>query len=282
MRQGADDPPMDAARAFRELIRVPEPDIDLARGALCIARIEYPRLLPDRTLAALDELAARSGAAGLDDGLRILHRLREFLFAEEGFRGNADDYYDPRNSCLNDVLERRLGIPITLALVVMEVGARVGLRIKGIGLPGHFVVGAQLEADSVLLDPFNGGAVLTPDGAHRVVSRAVGRPVKLTEENFAPCSRRQILGRMLGNLKAVYVSRREWTKALATIECLLTVEADVPAHRRDRGSVLVKLGQFHRGVADWERYLTENLDAPDTEAVRQQLRRVREGLAALN
>ena len=217
---------MDASRAFGELVRVPEPEIDLARGALCIARIEHPDLIVEHALKQLDELASRSGAAGLGDELRILHRLREFLFAEEGFRGNADDYYDPRNSCLNDVLDRRLGIPITLALVTMEVGARVGLRIQGIGLPGHFVVGARVDTDSVLLDPFNGGAVLTIDGAHKVVARAVGRSVKLTEASFLPCSRRQILARMLNNLKAIYVSRREWTKALETIECLLAVDAD--------------------------------------------------------
>jgi regulator of sirC expression with transglutaminase-like and TPR domain len=211
---------MDTARALAEIVRAPEPEIDLTRGALCIARIEHPHLAADPVVAELDALAARSGAAGLGDALRILHRLREFLFAEEGFRGNADDYYDPRNSCLNDVLERRLGIPITLGLVVMEVGARVGLRIQGIGLPGHFVVGAEVDTDSVLLDPFNGGAVLTRDGAHRVVARAVGRPVKLTEETFRPCSRRQILTRMLANLKAVYVSRRD----------------RVPARRGGRGS----------------------------------------------
>jgi regulator of sirC expression with transglutaminase-like and TPR domain len=273
---------MDASRAFGELVRVSEPEIDLARGALCIARIEHPDLIVEHAVKQLDELALRSGAAGLGDELRILHRLREFLFAEEGFRGNADDYYDPRNSCLNDVLDRRLGIPITLALVTMEVGARVGLSIQGIGLPGHFVVGARVGADSVLLDPFSGGAVLTLDGAHKVVARAVGRSVKLTDESFLPCSRRQILARMLNNLKAVYVSRREWPKALETIECLLAVDADCAAHVRDRGSVLVKLGQFHRGVADWDRYLRENAAGPDAEAVRQQLRRVREGLAALN
>src|SRR5262245_45725697 len=273
---------MDVARAFAELVRGPEPELDLARGALCIARIEHPDLLPEHAIKRLDELAARSGAAGLGDGLRTLHRLREFLFAEEGFRGNAADYYDPRNSCLNDVLERRLGIPITLAVVTMEVGLRVGLEIQGIGLPGHFVVGARLDADSVLLDPFNAGAVLTIDGAHKVVARAVGRAVKLTEASFVPCSRRQILTRMLNNLKAVYVSRREWAKALETIECLLAVDGDALDHVRDRGTVLVKLGQFRRGVVDWERYLRENQAAPDTEAVRQQLRRVREGLAALN
>jgi regulator of sirC expression with transglutaminase-like and TPR domain len=271
-----------ALRAFGEIVRAPEPAIDLARGALDIARIEHPRLVTERSIRLLDDLAARSGVAPLGDELRALHRLREFLFAEEGFRGNADDYYDPRNSCLNDVLERRRGIPITLALVMMEVGARVGLRIIGIGLPGHFVVSARVGADSVLLDPFSGGTVLTREEAHEVVARAVGRSVKLDEASFAPCSRRQILARMLNNLKAIYVTRGEWSKAMAAIERLLIVDADAAGHLRDRGSVLVKLGQFHRGIADWEQYLARNRGASDVQSVRQQLRRVREGLAALN
>ncbi|MGH7335864.1 MAG: SirB1 family protein [Candidatus Rokuibacteriota bacterium] len=269
-------------RAFGAIVRAPAPEIDLARGALCIAQIEHPRLIPEHALKQLDELAARSGAAALGDEVRILHRLREFLFAEEGFRGNGEDYYDPCNSCLNDVLERRRGIPITLALVMMEVGARVGLRILGVGLPGHFVVSARVGGDSVLLDPFSGGAVLTREGAHKVVARAVGRSVKLTEASFAPCSRLQMLGRMLGNLKAIYVSRRQWGKALEAIDHLRMVDGHSPGHLRDRGSVLVKLGHFHRGLADWERYLGQNPEASDAEAVRQQVRRVREGLAALN
>jgi regulator of sirC expression with transglutaminase-like and TPR domain len=274
---------MDAdLRAFGDIVRGPAPEIDLARGALCIARIEHPRLIAEPSLARLDELAARSGASGLGDEVRTLHRLREFLFAEEGFRGNSEDYYDPCNSCLNDVLERKRGIPITLALVMMEVGARVGLRILGVGLPGHFVVSARVGGDSVLLDPFSGGTVLTLEGAHKVVARAVGRSVRLTEANFTPCSRPQMLARMLGNLKAVYLSRREWGKALEAIDHLLIVDEASSSHLRDRGSVLVKLGHFHRGIADWERYLGRNPEASDAEVVRQQLRRVREGLAALN
>jgi regulator of sirC expression with transglutaminase-like and TPR domain len=269
-------------RAFGDIVRVPAGEIDLARGALCIARIEHPGLIVEHSLTQLDELAARSGAAGLGDEVRTLHRLREFLFAEEGFRGNSEDYYDPGNSCLNDVLESKRGIPITLALVTMEVGARVGLRILGVGLPGHFVVSAHVGGDSVLLDPFSGGAVLTREGAHKVVARAVGRSIRLSEASFAPCSRRQILARMLGNLKAVYVSRGEWSKALEAIDYQLLVEGDSASHLRDRGSVLVKLGHFHRGIADWERYLGANPEASDAGVIRQQLRRVREGLAALN
>jgi regulator of sirC expression with transglutaminase-like and TPR domain len=274
---------MDAdLRAFGDIVRVSAPEINLALGALCIARIEHPRLIAADSLKRLDELAARSGAAELGDELRILHRLREFLFAEERFRGNSEDYYDPCNSCLNDVLERKRGIPISLALVMMEVGARVGLRIVGVGLPGHFVVSAHVGGDSVLLDPFSGGALLTREGAHKVVARAVGRSVKLTEASFAPCSPLQMLARMLSNLKAVYVSRCQWGKALEAINHLLIVDGESASHLRDRGSVLVKLGHFHRGIADWERYLAQNPGASDVEVVRQQVRRVREGLAALN
>jgi regulator of sirC expression with transglutaminase-like and TPR domain len=129
-------------REFRDLVQVAE--IDLAGAALAVARIEYPDLAPERSLARLDGLAVRSAAAKIGDRRRALERLCGFLFDEAGFRGNADDYYDPRNSCLNDVLDRRLGIPITLSVLVMEVGRRVGLEIQGIGLPGHFCVGARV------------------------------------------------------------------------------------------------------------------------------------------
>src|SRR5206468_10470720 len=143
-----------ALHNFRDLVKVAE--IDLAGAALAVARIEYPDLVPERSLARLDELATRSAAARIGDRRRALERVREFLFDEAGFRGNADDYYDPRNSCLNDVLDRRLGIPITLSVLIMEVGRRVGLEIQGIGLPGHFCVGARVGEELVLLDPFGG------------------------------------------------------------------------------------------------------------------------------
>jgi regulator of sirC expression with transglutaminase-like and TPR domain len=269
-------------RAFEELARAPESEVDLALVALHVAQIEHPGLIPQHHLKRLDELATQSGACGIPDTLHGLHRLREFLFEEEGFRGNSDDYYDPRNSCLNDVLDRKLGIPITLALLLMEVGWRVGLRIAGIGLPGHFVVSAHVGNDRVLLDPFDGGAVLTRERATDVVSRAVGRPVKLVEANFAPCSKRQIIARMLLNLKSVYAGRCDWGKAVDVMDRLLVVDPDSSAHVRDRGAILVKLGEFQRGAADWERYLSRNPEAPDADRVRQQLRQVRQGLSALN
>lgn len=258
------------------------PEIDLAGVALAIARIEYPDLVPERSLAKLDALAARSAVSGVGDARRALDRLRDFLFEQEGFRGNADDYYDPRNSCLNDVLDRQLGIPITLAVLTMEVGRRVGLEILGIGLPGHFCVGARLGRELVLLDPFGGGRVLERAEAEGVASRAVGRPVKLTAAHFAPASKAQIVVRILRNLQGIYARREDWAKALAVIDRLLVVDADAPTHLRDRGTVLVKLGELHRGASEWERYLTRYPQARDAAAFKEELRRIRQTLAERN
>jgi len=268
--------------AWTDLVRAPEHEIDLTQGALELARVEYPDLIAEHHVKVLDELAARSGTVGVEDPLRALHRLREFLFDEEGFRGNADDYYDPANSCLNQVLERKLGIPITLSVLMMEVARRVGLRVYGVGLPGHFVVSAQVGTESVLLDPFDGGTLLTQESAAEVVARAVGRRVTLTEEHFAPVGKRQILARVLANLKGAYVRREEWAKSLAIVDRLLVLDGPSSVFVRDRGSLLIKLGDLLRGAAAWERYLTAKPKASDADKVKRDLRRVRQRIASLN
>jgi regulator of sirC expression with transglutaminase-like and TPR domain len=269
-------------RAWTDLVRAPDHEIDLAQGALALARVEYPDLTPDHHVKLLDELAARSGTGGVDDPLRALHRLREFLFDEEGFRGNAEHYYDPANSCLNQVLERKLGIPITLSMVMIEVARRVGLHVHGVGLPGHFVVSAQVGDESVLLDPFDGGTMLTQESAAELVARAMGRRVTLTADHFAPVSKRQILARVLANLKGAYIRREEWAKALAIVDRLLVFDGPASIFVRDRGSLLIKLGDLLRGAAAWERYLTANPKATDADRIKRDLRRVRQRIASLN
>ncbi len=271
-----------ALRAFRDVLAPGEPALDLGRAALLVAQVEHPALQPERALRRLDALAVASGAGVVGDPVKALHRLREFLFEEEGFRGNANEYYDPRNSCLNDVLERRLGIPITLSVVVMEVGRRVGLVIDGIGLPAHFVVRARVGAEHVLLDPFDSGALLTHEGAEALVARALGRRVRLRDEHFRPVGKRQILVRMLTNLKGIYARAETWDKALGVLERLLVIEDTCAAHVRDRGTVLARLGRLAGAVSDWEAYLTLAPQANDCEGVRRQLRRARERLASLN
>jgi regulator of sirC expression with transglutaminase-like and TPR domain len=269
-------------KAFRQLAGGASGHIDLGLAALTIARIEHPELRPEQYLPQLDDLARRSEAARETDPHHAVDRLRRFLFEDEGFRGNAQDYYDPRNSCLNDVLARKLGIPITLSILFMEVGRRVGLALEGIGLPGHFIVRARLTGRELLLDPFNGGALLTAAEAAVVAARAVGRPVQLADAHWTPCTPAQILIRMLRNLKTVYVQREDWDRSLTVIDRLLVLDAESPIHLRDRGTVLVKVGRLWDGAAAWERYLHKFPEAQDAQTFRQQLRRVRQELAARN
>ena len=269
-----------------ELVSRPDGRIDLARAALSIARWEYPRLDVDAYLERLDGLArAVDGVRRSPDALGRLHRLREYLFVEQGFAGNRDEYYDPRNSFLNDVLDRRQGIPITLSLVLMEVGKRLGLAIEGIGLPGHFIAGARLDDSQILLDPFNGGEEIIRDFdsiREELVGGVVGRPVTLLPEHYAPVSGRQLLTRMLANLKGAYWRRQEWDRVVGAIDRLLVLDPKAAGEWRDRGVAWSNLGEVRRGLGDWERYLTEFPDAEDHETVKGHLRRARQKLAQLN
>jgi regulator of sirC expression with transglutaminase-like and TPR domain len=272
-----------AAREFAAAVSRPDGQIDLTRAAFIVARGEYPDLDVAAYLDRLDALARRARTSrALGDPLGQLHRLRECLFEEEGFSGNSEDYADPRNSYLNDVVDRRLGIPITLSLVLIDVGRRLGLEIEGIGLPGHFITGARVDGEQVLLDPFNRGAILTPEACREVVARALGQPVELGPEHFAPVTNRQFLTRMLTNLKVSYWRREQWDKVVAVIDRLLVLDPEAGGERRDRGFALSNQGEVARGLADWERYLTDFPNAPDHEQVKGQLRRVRHRLARLN
>jgi regulator of sirC expression with transglutaminase-like and TPR domain len=277
---------MGADPSLRDLAaQVSRPDgrLDLARAALTIARWEYPTLEVDAYLERLDGLARGvDGSRRSTDPLGRLHRLREYLFVEQGFAGNREDYYDPRNSFLNDVLERRRGIPITLSLILIEVGKRLGLAVEGIGLPGHFIAGARLEDSQIFLDPFNGGALLTPESCEELVGRVVGRKVTLTDEHYAPVSGRQLLARMLANLKAIYWQRQAWDRVVGIIDRLLVIDPKAAGEWRDRGIAWSNMGEVQRSLADWERYLTEFPNTKDHEAVKGHLRKARQKLAQLN
>ena len=262
---------MEPLAAFGEMARMPEAAIDLGRAAFLIAKIEHPDLDVTHEQARLDALAEKIGAGDV-------HHLRTALFEHEGFTGNAKDYYDPHNSCLNDVLDRRLGIPITLSLLAMEIGRRIGLTVRGIGLPGHFMA----AADGVLFDPFNGGGIVSRGEAAAVVGRVLGKPVTLADEHFAPVAKSQILVRMLANLRGVYVEREDWAKARAVMERLMVLDPHAPGHLRDYGTVLMKQGNFTRGAAQWERYLEQHPNARDAERVKAQLTEIRRAIASLN
>ena len=262
---------MEPLDAWRRLRRSPEGDVDLGLGAMLIARIEHPGLDPQAELARLDQLAARLPS-------RDVEGLRRFLFEEERFAGNREDYYDPRNSCLNDVLDRRLGIPITLSVLAMEVGRRAGLRVDGVGLPGHFMA----CADGILFDPFHAGAVVSRAEAAAVVGRVLGNEVALEDSHFAPVKPVDVLIRMLANLRGVYVGREAWAKARVVVEHLMAIDPETAGHVRDYGTILMKEGNFVRGAALWEKYLALEPDAPDARRVTSQLTEIRRAIASLN
>lgn len=269
---------------FATLARAPEGAVRLAEAALWVAATEYPDLdIPARLrrLDALGALAARaiSPAAGTDEAAGALRRL---LFEQEGFRGNAEDYYDPRNSFLNDVLDRRLGIPITLSVVYIDVAAGAGVTVRGVGLPGHFVARLERHGATRFLDPFNGGVVLTETDCRVLVERVQGQAASFDPAWLRPVGTREIVARMLGNLKAIYTTRGDWPRALRTVECLVALRPGALAEVRDRGAVHARLGDARAAIRDWEAYLRGAAGAPDAAEVRQSLRALRQSLAVLN
>src|SRR2546423_64527 len=216
---------MDGADTSRRLLRrfIAQEPIDLARAALAVAREEYPDLDEGRYLGLLDRLAD-GVQAGLPAGAipeRRVGRMNAYLFHELGFCGNQADYYDPRNSFLNEVLDRRTGIPLTLCVVYMEVGRRCGLRVEGIGFPGHFLCKVQLEGGELVVDPFHRGQLLGLEEIKRRLAAAVGDQVKFDPRILRAARPREILVRMLQNLRSVHSEKNDMPRALSAVDRLL-------------------------------------------------------------
>lgn len=260
---------------FRDVIELPDEAIDLGQAALLLATIETPNLDVGVWLGRLDELGAavRERADGADGDYRRLEALTRCLFDELDFQGNAEDYYDPRNSCLDQVIERRLGIPISLAVLLIEVGRRAGIPLLGVGLPGHFLVRHARHAELVL-DPFDRGRILTRGECAKLLERVFGDEPSFEQEMLRPVGSRQILTRMHNNLRAVYLERRDLKKAARVVDRLARLEPDVPRHRYDRGVMRLHTGDS-RGIEDLEHYLAEETEAPDREEIEATLKKAR-------
>lgn len=266
-------PPLSNLPRFARLVGRRESAVDLAEAALLIAQDAYPDLDVDVYLERLDELAEPlrpqwRAYAPLEEQVAALNG---HLFGEIGFRGNRDAYYDPRNSYLNEVLDRKLGLPITLSLVYIEVARRLGLSVSGIGLPGHFIVAAERDGTSILLDPFNGGETLTVEDCERLVEDSYGSSVAFTESQLAPIRKRQILTRMLNNLKKTYLMRDDAEAAWPVVEKMVLLNPDSAMDRRDRGLVAYRLNNFAQARQDLQYYLEHRPDAMDRGAVRSSL-----------
>ena len=270
-----------ARRRFAALIA--RPVIPLAEAALAIAEEEYPGLPAPEYLDRLGALAEQVEAklAGRTDAASKLRSLRGVLFAEGGFRGNADQYYDPRNSYLNEVLDRRLGIPITLSILYMEVASRVGLPVDGVAFPGHFLVKHVAGDREIFIDPYHGGELLSADDcAARYRAASPGR--ELDPRALDGVTPRQILSRMLHNLKKIYVETGDDVRALWVVDRLLMLSPSDPGERRDRGLVEARLGGAAAALSDLEAYLASAPSAPDADEVRALVAQLRGRTQLLN
>ncbi len=237
------------------------PGDDLAPAALAIARVEYPSLDPGSYVAALDRMGQEAAARmqqTADDSVRAFN---EYLYDEQGFSGNRDRYDDPRNSFINEVLNRRVGIPISLAVVYLEVARRAGLRVDGINFPGHFLlrardaVASDARSEVVIIDPFHGGAQLSEYDCRQLLRQHVGDEAAFDTALLAPATRHEIVVRMLVNLKRLYVRMRSFPQARVISSLLLVIDPAAISELRDRGLLAYHLQDFQAALRDLEEYL---------------------------
>jgi regulator of sirC expression with transglutaminase-like and TPR domain len=258
---------------FEEAVSCQESEMDVAKAALLIAKSEYPALDVPRYLKRLDEMAAVvDGRLGSHPSLiQVITEINRFLFEEQGFLGNSLDYFDPRNSFLNDVLERKLGVPISLSLIYIEIGQRLGIPFAGVSFPGHFLVKLSVPAGEIVLDPFYGGLSLTKEDLEIRLRQII------PDENWsmldfsrllAGANKREILTRMLRNLKTSYIRSGDYKRALGIVQKVLILRPDDPNEIRDRGYIFERLDCFRASADDYGRYLEMSSSAEDAALVR--------------
>jgi regulator of sirC expression with transglutaminase-like and TPR domain len=248
-------------------------DFDVVEAALVVAAEEYPALDVAREMRKIESigLEAMRRADRLQNPFARLDAVRAYLFEELGFRGNLEHYDDPRNSFLNDVLVRRTGIPLSLSLIFVEAARRAGFEAYGIGLPGHFVARVEYAGRGILVDPFNGGQVITEEDCRQLVARSTGRAMLFRSDLLVSATPRAMVTRMLVNLKRIFLNQEDYGRALGAVERLLMVAPEDPREVRDRGFLLAHLGRPGAAVADLENYLAVAPGAPDADAVRGRL-----------
>jgi len=220
--------------------------------------------------------------AGRTGGPAYVEAANQYLFGELGFTGNAGNYYDPRNSCLNEVLTERTGIPITLAVVYLEIGRRLAQPVYGIGLPGHFMVQYRAADFAAFIDVFHGGQLLSMDECFELARQAAGVPLSDDPRMLAPVGKRQILIRMLRNLRGAYLHRRAYSKALQTLNLLIAAEPDGAEEYKQRGMVQLRMRNAAAARRDLEAYLRLAPEATDRGEIEERLRALRSYQAGLN
>ena len=272
---------------WQEIAAGPDERINLAEAALTFASAEYPALDVAAYLARIEELAA-SLRVRLREDMPVAERilaLNRYLFDELGFAGNAAEYYDPRNSFLNEVLDRRLGIPISLSVVYLEIGRRIGLPLQGVAFPGHFLVKCTVRDGAIVLDPYGKGASLSLDelcSRLRTLRNGIDPDPDQIRMMLTVAPGREILARMLRNLKGIYLQRREFEKAVTVIDCVIALAPQAADEYRDRGRINLEMECFRAALADFRSYLLLKPDAEDAIIVRQKAAELQHIAARLN
>ncbi len=273
-----------ARKAFAELAALDDSLFPLDRAALTLGLEEHPNLDIDSYLRHLDTLAARTEVLiGQERSTsNVLNCLREILFVQEGLRGNTEDYYDPRNSYLNEVLDRRLGIPISLSVIYIEVARRISFPVFGVGFPGHFIVKHEEGGHELLIDPFNGGRILTESQCQELLDRVYGGAVPIQPSFLQVMGRKAIISRMLFNLKGIYYQKEEYPKALSVVERILTLNPGTPSEIRDRGLLYMQTSLFAKALADLEFYLTNAIAPQDSSNIEGHIKTLRSIVSSAN
>ena len=275
------------AERFGRIVGGADDAINLAEAALLIAAEEYRDLDVAAYLARLDEMAAtlkRRLRPDISQADSII-ALNRYLFDELGFAGDAANYYDARNSFLNEVLDRKRGIPITLALVYIEIGRRIGLPVQGVAFPAHFLVKCPLRDGTVVLDPYAKGASLSFEELRRRVKalRNGAEPTKsMVAGMLVTASNREILARLLRNLKGIYSHHKDWMKALTATDRIISVMPELAEEYRDRGMIYLNLECFRAALFDFQAYLKMLPVARDADTVRQKVAELQALASRLN
>jgi regulator of sirC expression with transglutaminase-like and TPR domain len=277
----------DIILAFAALVRseIDDERVDLLRAALTFARVEDPQLDIEHYVRRVDELATRVAERiqEPDDPGQIIAALNHVLFQEEMFLGNTVDYYSPRNSFLHDVLDRRLGIPITLALVYMEVARRVSFQLFGVGMPGHFLLKHyDVDGHAILIDAFERGSIVTEEDCRQKLDSIYSGQVALQPEFLLPVTRRQMLTRMLNNLRSVYLSQRDFRRAVQIVDLILVIYPRSPEDMKQRAVLRYNLNDYRGALNDFEEYVKMSPDASDAEEIRQTALSLRRSMAMMN
>ncbi|MBE9003496.1 SirB1 family protein [Fortiea sp. LEGE XX443] len=262
-----------ARQYFYQEIQQPDEYINLAKAALYIAQEEYPSLDPEEYANALDTMAqeVQERLPASRYPLRLIQSVNQYLYDDLGFTGNRTNYYDPRNSFLNDVIDRRTGIPITLALIYLEITRRIDFPMVGVGLPGHFLIRPDIPDMEIFVDAFNGGEVMFTEDCQEKLTQMFQQPVSLKPEFLATVSNRQFLARMLTNLKYIYLKQQDLAKTLAAVERILLLFPTAMLEIRDRGLLYYQLGHHPQAVEDLQNYLFKVPDADDAVVIRRLL-----------